>query len=219
MLDNKTIEFKKLTPKYHDDVIIHLRNTFFADEPLNRATKLCQRGEGHPELEQVVFDTLADDLSIIALTSDGEIAGVALNGWLHKGEVAKCRQKLKDCQDERFRTIFTLLYDENLKVDLFSQFNLEKMFEVRILSVDSKFRGKGIAKSLFEESEKLAREIDSKVIKADCTGLFSQKITASLGYILVHERYYDKYLNDKGERIIPVEPPHEKLQIKYKKLD
>lgn len=53
MLDNRTIEYKRLSPKYHDDVLIHLRNTFFADEPLNRATKLCQRGEGHPELEQV----------------------------------------------------------------------------------------------------------------------------------------------------------------------
>lgn len=53
MLDNKTIEYKRLSPKYHDDVMIHLRNTFFADEPLNRATKLCQRGDTHAELEQV----------------------------------------------------------------------------------------------------------------------------------------------------------------------
>lgn len=61
-----------------------------------------------------------------------------LNGWLHKGEVEESRQKLKNCKDDRFRTIFTLLYDENLKVDLFSQFNVDKMFEVRILSVDSR---------------------------------------------------------------------------------
>lgn len=54
MLDNKTIDYIKLSSKHYDDVIIHLRNTFFADEPLNRGTKLCQPGEGHAELEQVL---------------------------------------------------------------------------------------------------------------------------------------------------------------------
>uniref|UniRef100_A0A336M9Y0 aralkylamine N-acetyltransferase n=1 Tax=Culicoides sonorensis TaxID=179676 RepID=A0A336M9Y0_CULSO len=219
MLDNKTLEFIKLLPVHHEAVLEHLRNTFFADEPLNKGTKLCQRGEGHPELEEVVIDTFKDDISIVAVTKDGDVAGVVLNGWLYKGEVEKSRQKLKYCKDDRFRTIFTLLYDENLKVDLFSQFSVEKMFEVRILSVDSRFRGQGIAKKLFEESEKLARELGSKIIKADCTGLFSQKITASLGYTVCHEKYYDKYLNDQGERIIPVEQPHEKLQVKYKLLE
>lgn len=35
---------------------------------------------------------------------------------------------------------------------------------------------------------------------------------------MAHEKYYDKYLNENGERIIPIEPPHEKVQIKYKYL-
>lgn len=86
---------------------------------------------------QVVFDTLNDDLSIIALTSDGEVAGVSLNGWLYKDDIIKGKQKLKD-SEERFKQIFTFLYDENLKVDLFSQFNQDKMFEIRIASVDTK---------------------------------------------------------------------------------
>lgn len=73
MLDNKPLEYIKLLPSHHDAVLEHLRNTFFADEPLNKGTKLCQRGEGHPELEKVVSDTLEDDISIVAVTKEGDV--------------------------------------------------------------------------------------------------------------------------------------------------
>lgn len=82
---------------------------------------------------------------------------------MYKGEVEEAREKLNLCPDARFRTIFTFLYDENLKIDLFSQFNIDKYFELRIVSVDSKFRGQGIAKRLFQEAENLAREVGAKV--------------------------------------------------------
>lgn len=88
---------------------------------------------------------------------------MALNAWVYKGEVEDAKEKLKLCPDARFRTIFTFLYDENLEIDLFSQFNIDKFFELRILSVDSKFRGKGIAKRLFQEAENMAREVGAKV--------------------------------------------------------
>lgn len=82
---------------------------------------------------------------------------------MYKGEVEDSVEKLKLCPDARFRKIFAFLYEENLKIDLFSQFNVDKYFELRILSVDSKFRGKGIAKRLFEEGVNMARQSGAKV--------------------------------------------------------
>lgn len=88
---------------------------------------------------------------------------MALNGWVYKGEIEEARQKLKDLKDDRFRTIFTMLYDENLKHDIYDLYNVNKFFEVRILSVDPKYRGQGIGKKLFMESEKLAKELGATV--------------------------------------------------------
>lgn len=68
-----------------------------------------------------------------------QIAGVVVNGVLHgNADTSRALEKLAETEDEKFRTIFTLLYEENLKIDLFEQFAVEKIFEIRILSVDSK---------------------------------------------------------------------------------
>lgn len=82
---------------------------------------------------------------------------------MYKGEIEEAQLKLKDLKCAKFRTIFTMLYAENLKRDLFELYDVEKFFEIRIVSVDSKFRGQGIAKNLFIESEKLADELGAKV--------------------------------------------------------
>lgn len=68
-----------------------------------------------------------------------QIAGVALNGILYgNSDIEHSREKLNDIQDENFKKIFKLLYEQNLKINLFKQFDVDKIFEIRILSVDSR---------------------------------------------------------------------------------
>ena len=63
-----------------------------------------------------------------------------MNGILHGNEdTGRALDRLAEMDDEKFRKIFTLLYEENLKIDLFEQFSVESIFEIRILSVDSKY--------------------------------------------------------------------------------
>lgn len=57
-----------------DDVIVHLRHTFFADEPLNKSVKLCRPGEGHVELEKHSMATLQDGYSVMAVTKDNRVS-------------------------------------------------------------------------------------------------------------------------------------------------
>lgn len=48
-------------------VLRHLRNSFFADEPLNNAVNLCERGQPHAGLEKLCIATIADGLSVAAM--------------------------------------------------------------------------------------------------------------------------------------------------------
>lgn len=50
-----------------DEIIQHLRKNFFADEPLNKAVKLCDQGEKHDDLEEHSLQTLKDNLSVMAV--------------------------------------------------------------------------------------------------------------------------------------------------------
>uniref|UniRef100_A0A1B0A181 aralkylamine N-acetyltransferase n=1 Tax=Glossina pallidipes TaxID=7398 RepID=A0A1B0A181_GLOPL len=214
-----SMEYQVIPVKRFDEVIEHLRQNFFADEPLNKAVNLCKRGEGHKYLEEHSLKTLEANLSVMAVSDANEIAGVVLNGILRPGDLQAAKKKLQTKDDEKYRKIFQLLYDHNLQTDIFEYFKIDKAFDMSILSVDEKFRGKGIAKHLVENSESLAKKHGFKLLKADATGVFSQKIFKSAGFEVLHEQYYNKYVDNDNEIILPVESPHIKLQLLYKRLD
>lgn len=64
------------------DVIIHLRNAFFADEPLNKSLSLCVVGEAHTDLELHSWSTMEQGLSLMALTEDNEVDLFYLNVFI-----------------------------------------------------------------------------------------------------------------------------------------
>ncbi len=53
--------------EFFDEIVYHLRNNFFADEPLNKAVRLCDQGEKHEDLELHSLLTLKDNLSVMAI--------------------------------------------------------------------------------------------------------------------------------------------------------
>lgn len=55
-------------------------------------------------------------------------------------------------------------------------------------------------------------------MKADATGIFSQKIFRSQGYVILHELYYDKYTDEMGKPILQVCSPHLKAELLCKCL-
>ncbi|ALC48420.1 CG13759 [Drosophila busckii] len=214
------MEYKLITAEYYEQVIEHLRKNFFADEPLNRAAGLCQRGDGNHELEHHSLSTLADQLSIMAIDTqqDKQIAGVILNGVLHPGDTEQALQQLQQSSDENYKTIMQLLYTHSLKANLFERYQVRRIFDVRILSVDARYRGQGIAKELVRQSEQLARQCEYCLLRADATGIFSQKILRSQGFETCSEQLYAKYTNAEGKILLPVEAPHIKLQLLTKVL-
>lgn len=174
---------------------------------------MCRiKGESNPELEKHSLATLSDGVSVAVKNSKDEIIAVCLNGFLHRGDTAKAKEALDSCQDERFKTIFNLLYEQNLKADLFELLNVDRIFEYRILSVDKNYRGQGLAKTLIQRSEQIARKYQCKVVKGDATAVGSLKICLSLGLKPITEISYSDLPFD-------VEPPHEKLVILYKVLE
>lgn len=179
------MEYVKIRSSHYEAVIEHLKNFFFADEPLNKSVSLCAPGQGHIELEKHSLITLEDGLSVMAITPEQEvrffpnmhiqysvpyfiqtkyiiqftqIAGVCLNGVLLKGDLESALEKLFEKGDKEFQKIFNLLYGQSLRLNLFERLNVDKIFELRILSVDAKFRGQGIAKNLLIKSQEIAEQ-------------------------------------------------------------
>lgn len=88
---------------------------------------------------------------------------MALNGIVKKGEREEAERRLDELNDEKFKTIFRLLYKLNDKIDLFAKYDVDELFECRILSVDVDYRGKGLANILMADSMKIAKNAGFKV--------------------------------------------------------
>lgn len=67
------MEYVKIPPHRFNDVIVHLQQTFFLDEPLNKAVQLCRPGSGHGLSEKYSLKTLNEGLSVMAVTPDQEV--------------------------------------------------------------------------------------------------------------------------------------------------
>ena len=92
-----------------------------------------------------------------------QVVGVALNGVLRPGDLDEAQSKLSQMGDAKFRSIFGLLYSVNQKLDLFAEYQVERIFECRILSVDCRYRGRGLARSLLQRSIDTARNAGFQV--------------------------------------------------------
>ncbi|XP_011694630.1 PREDICTED: dopamine N-acetyltransferase-like isoform X2 [Wasmannia auropunctata] len=155
----------------YDEAIHHLRWNFFADEPLNNAVGLCARGESQRDLEQHCLLTLKQGYSRMLVDKKGAIAGMALNGILKKGEHKEAERRLDEFEDEKFKIIFRLLHKVNDKIDLFTKYDVDELFECRILSVDENYRGKGLASILIADCEKIAKNAGFKhALRLICMG-------------------------------------------------
>ncbi|VVC94649.1 unnamed protein product [Leptidea sinapis] len=78
---SRMVQFTRITPEMLEPVLSHLRNSFFADEPLNKAVSLCERGQPHAALERLCAATIFDGFSVAAVEGN-TVLGVALNGIL-----------------------------------------------------------------------------------------------------------------------------------------
>ncbi|EGI66085.1 PREDICTED: dopamine N-acetyltransferase-like [Acromyrmex echinatior] len=198
----------------YDEAIHHLRWNFFADEPLNNAIGLCARGESQSALERHCLLTLKQGYSRMLVDKKGAIAGMALNGILKKGEREEEERRFDELDDEKFKMIMKLLYKVNDKVDLFAKYDVDELFECRILSVDANYRGKGLASILMDDSEKVAKNAGFKVCKADATSAFSLKVYLKHGYQVEAEILYTEL-----DKSIRPAPPHQALKLMVKLLN
>ncbi|KAK4886860.1 hypothetical protein RN001_003131 [Aquatica leii] len=180
---------------------------------------LCKHGEECELFEHYNLMTLKDGLSVMALDAKtGEIAGVALNGISHRGEVEEELKEVNASDNREYRLIFGLLHNVNHELNLFETYNVDKIFELRILSVGSKYRGRGLAKELFMRSEIIAEEYGLKIIKVDATSLFTQKICESFGLTTVKSVVYKEYKDENGKLLYNTESPHDYYKVMLKEL-
>lgn len=104
------------------------------------------------------------------------------------------------------------------KYDVFEQYpNEDLILDGKILSVNTNYRGLGIAGRLTEAVFDFIRENNISVYHVICTSYFSARVMEKTGFHRVYELKYDDYKQD-GVVVFKPELPHVGVTILIKEF-
>ncbi|KAL7737776.1 hypothetical protein ACLKA6_006166 [Drosophila palustris] len=200
-----------------EDVLCMLKTFFFKDEPLNTFLNL---GECK-ELENYSMKSLKDNCSYKAVNKNGEIIGVFINGLLRRSaSTAPPPEKAANgCEHQKFQKILALMDHVEEQFNIFDLYPNENLIlDGKILSVNSNYRGMGIAGKLTERAYDFMRANQISVYHVMCSSHFSAIVMEKLGF---HEVFNLKYADYKKDNEVVFKPasPHVAVRILCKELD
>lgn len=213
--DDLPYTVESITSEDSDKVVEMLKKFFFKDEPLNTYLNL---GECK-ELEEYSVKCIKDGCSFKAVTKSGEIIGVFLNALLHRPTSNAEHETSSDsCDHPKFKKVLQLMdfieHDFNV-FDLYPGTNI--ILDGKILSVNSNYRGLGIAGRLTECTLDYMREYNIPVMHVLCSSHYSARVMEKLGF---HEVYRLNYADYKVENevVFAPEKPHLTARILVKEI-
>ncbi|XP_012348903.1 dopamine N-acetyltransferase isoform X2 [Apis florea] len=201
-------------------ILKFLRRFFFRDEPLNHSIELIPESEDSTclELEEYCsMSSLENNLSLMAVSTNGAIVGVILNGKMDPPSDEE-PEYITTCENAKFKKILRLLNYVDRNVNRDGKFRGLNILEIRIMSVDSNWRGKGVAKALVEKTLEIGKEKGLQICRVDCSSYFSGKLCARLGFEQIYELNYADYVDEDGNPIFSPAFPHTAIVTYIKKL-
>ncbi|XP_034945523.1 dopamine N-acetyltransferase-like isoform X2 [Chelonus insularis] len=210
---------KKIEPKDKPEVLAFLKRFFFRDEPLNDSIQLIPEGETScPPLENYSMSSIEENLSLMAVSSSGSIVGVLLNGTTVAPEDSEEPDFIKECDHQKFRKILKLLHHVDREANVVKRYPGKKILDIKIISVDNNWRGKGIAAELFKKTMKIAKELNYDYVRCDCSSHFTSKLCKRLGFEEIFELKYKDYVDQDGKPVFTPAPPHDSISTCVSKL-
>ncbi|XP_017005576.2 arylalkylamine N-acetyltransferase 1 isoform X1 [Drosophila takahashii] len=208
-----TIEL--IQPEDAEAVIAMLKTFFFKDEPLNTFLDL---GECK-ELEKYSLKSLPDNCSYKAVNKKGEIIGVFLNGLVRRPSPDDVAEKAADsCDHPKFKKILSMMDYVEEKFSIFDVYPEEELvLDGKILSVDTNYRGLGIAGRLTERAYEYMRENGINVYHVFCSSHYSARVMEKLGFHQVFNMPFADY-KPQGEVVFKPAAPHVGIQVMAKEV-
>lgn len=213
--DDVSFTIELITAEDAGAVLEMLKTYFFKDEPINTFLNI---GECK-ELEEFSLKCLKDNCSYKAVTKNNEIIGVFLNSLMHRPPAGDVPEKAADdCAHSKFKKVLGLMdyIEENFNIfDLYPETDI--ILDGKIVSVNTNYRGMGIAGLLTEKTLNYMRNHNIPVMHVLCTSHYSARVLEKLGFHEVYRLNYNDYkVND--EVVLKPSAPHVAARILVKEI-
>lgn len=155
------------------------------------------------------------------MSPSGEIIGVFLNGYMRRPPPDYVPEPAApSCEHAKFKKILGLMDLVETKFSVFDLFpEVEVALDGKILSVDSTYRGKGIANELTRLTLDYMRENKITLMNVMCTSHFSAQLMKKLNFESVFVLPLSEYKDADGVQILQPDLPHVQAEVFIKRVE
>lgn len=120
---------------------------------------------------------------------------------------------------EKFKKIMGLMDLIDTKFNIFELYpDIDKFVDGKILSVDPKYRGLGIAGQLTDKTIEYMKQNQIKIFHVLCTSHFSARVCEKLDFKEVFQLPFTLYVDGEGKQVLNPQKPHVAARIFTKKV-
>ncbi|GMT32235.1 hypothetical protein PFISCL1PPCAC_23532, partial [Pristionchus fissidentatus] len=180
------------------DIIDFMLSDFLFSRSMNAAIGMT-RDDVVDRYPVITKASVSSGTSVVVRNNGGEVIAVRLSGFQDRDQVA-APVDLSQLSPRvvKIRAILSKINEE--KWDLIPS-DIDRLFEVKLLSVAEKWRGRGIGQILLTFGLNEARERGAKGAFAEAIATASQTIFARSGYSIIREIFYENWLGDDGKPV------------------
>lgn len=194
--------------------------TYHPDEPITKHLGLFKGPNSIPDADRMVKEILPRHLSLFAYDNKGDIVGVCVNNAYFRPEfVQDLENGLEHVIDPAFKPMLAVHHELRMKnMHIYDELKTEKFFSIRMVGVDPKTRGMGVATDLIRRSILLAGCLGFSGIKTEATGKFSKKAFSTIGMLKTNSIQYEDF-EFEGKKVFEgMDPRHTELTFMKKKF-
>lgn len=105
-------------------------------------------------------------MTFMAVSQTGDIMGVILNNIMRRDDVEEEDNDDESCNENlKFKDIVELLNKIKREADVFAQYpNVDRILEIKIVTVNEAYRGQGVCKALVDKTKYLKHSISYNFI-------------------------------------------------------
>lgn len=217
---NMWLTYSIVGPERSDIVNNLLYATYHPDEPITKHLGLYKGPNSIPDADRMVQQILPKHLSLFAYDSNGEVVGVCVNNAYYRSEfVQDLENGLEQVVDPSYKPMLAIHHELRMKnMHIYDELKTEKFFSIRMVGVDPRTRGMGVATDLIRRSILLAGCLGFSGIKTEATGRFSQKAFATIGMLQTNSIKYSDF-EFEGKKVFEgMDPKHTELAFMKKKF-
>jgi len=208
-------------PEKLDVVNKLLYATYHPDEPITKHLGLYKGPNSIPDADRMVAQIVPRHLSLFAFDKKGEVIGVCVNNACFKSDFLQedLAFGLDQTLDPKYKPFLAIHHELRLKNQhIYDEIRTGKLFSIRMVGVDPKTRGMGVATDLIRRSILLAGCLGFSGIKTEATGKFSQKAFSTIGMLKTNSVKYSEF-EFQGEKVFEgMNPIHTELTFMKKKF-